>query len=348
VIRSAAPARAFHADPLVVGLQSVGRQVADLDRSVRFYQAAGFELELVDDASWTSADERGRLFATGAATCRSARLRIPSAVSGQPFALVLREFGGIERNDWSGLDMWSLGSGHLGLGVEDPAGLIASLRERVHPRILTSGGEPLTMPDDLAPPGGRPVAFVAFLDPDGGAIEVQPPRQPASESPRNVAFAAQDSGFNHVNVNVFDHAAAESFFSLLNVRFPSGSREWLIHWWLDGVFGLPGDGNGWKIVNGETPEAVAYDSRMLFELIAFKEFDDRSHLARMRFADVNITSLCFEVQDVPEARDKLLRAGAAPWSAAVVETGEGAAAVVRDPHVGTFIELRDRFPAVAI
>jgi catechol 2,3-dioxygenase-like lactoylglutathione lyase family enzyme len=330
-----------------VGLQSVGRQVADLDRSIRFYQGAGFELERVDDVTWTSADERGALFATGAATCRAARLRIPSAGSGQPFTLVLREFAGIDRNDWSGLDMWSLGSGHLGLGAEDPAALIASLRESVHPRVLTSGGEPLTMPADLAPPGGRRVAFAAFLDPDGGAIEVQPPRQPAPESPRNVAFAAQGSGFNHVNVNVFDHAAAESFFGLLNVRFPAGTREWLVHWWLDGVFGLPGDGNGWKIVNGETPEAAARDSRMLFELIAFREFGDRAHLASMRFADVNITSLCFEVQDVRQARDKLLLAGARPWSAAVAETSDGQAAVVRDPHVGTFIELRDRLPAVA-
>jgi catechol 2,3-dioxygenase-like lactoylglutathione lyase family enzyme len=329
--------------PLVMGVQSVGRHVANLDRAVEFYQAIGFAHMRTDLKRWGAGDAESRLYATGAAWCRSASMTINSAATGEPFEVLLREFGGISRSDWSELETWRLGAGHIGLGVENPEDFVAGLRRIGALRALTHGGQPLEMSEDLKPPNAGRTAFVAILDPDGTAIEVQPPRAARPESSLNVAFEAQGEGFNHVNVNVLDHTAAERFYKLLNVRFPPGPREWLVDPWLDNVFGLPGDGHSWKIVNGETPEASGTETQMLVELIAFKEFPDRSHLAEMRFADVNVTSLCFEVRDVAETHARLVAAGALPWSGEVAELDDGTTAVVvRDPDVGTFIELRQR------
>ena len=129
--------------PLVMGVQSVGRHVANLDRAVEFYKAIGFAHMRTDLERWGAENAESRLYATGAAWCRSASMTIKSAATGQPFEVLLREFGGISRSDWSG---------------------------------------------------------------------------------------------------------------------------------------LPGDGHSWRIVNGETPEASGTETQMLIELIAFKEFPDRSHL----------------------------------------------------------------------
>jgi catechol 2,3-dioxygenase-like lactoylglutathione lyase family enzyme len=328
----------------VDGIESVGRQVADLDRAVEFYEAVGFAVAQDETAGWSATDPQTRLYRTGAARCRTARMTIASASTAAEFAVVLREFGGIDRGDWSALPVWSLGAAHLGLGVVDPDALVATLAEDGLLRPLTHGTRPIAMPDDLKPSGAPRTPFVTFLDPDGTAIEVQPPRAGRAESPMNVAFEEQGAGFNHVNVNASDLRASERFYTALNVRFPAGRREWFKHSWLDCVFGLPGDGHFWGIVNGETAEASGAGS-MLFELIAFKEFGGRSHLESMRFADVNVTSICWSTRDVAALRAELLAAGASSWSDGVVELTDGSkASIVRAPDAGTFIELREHRP----
>ena len=51
---------------------------------------------------------------------RELTLTLPSAVSDRQFPSRLREYRGGERRDWNFLDPWSVGTGHLGIGVEDP------------------------------------------------------------------------------------------------------------------------------------------------------------------------------------------------------------------------------------
>lgn len=80
-------------------IASVSRQVADLERAVAFYTALGFERDTGDTPEWEADEILGRLHDTQRARWRTATMRVPSAVSGRPFPLVLREYADVERRD---------------------------------------------------------------------------------------------------------------------------------------------------------------------------------------------------------------------------------------------------------
>src|SRR5579872_6576303 len=77
----------------VVGLALVGHQVADLERSIKFYEAIDFKV-VEGPGAWTVEKELNRLGDTPGAETRTAIMRVQSSVSDVPFTFVLRQYRG--------------------------------------------------------------------------------------------------------------------------------------------------------------------------------------------------------------------------------------------------------------
>ncbi len=102
--RSAARAANSAADtgsPLVLGMAFDGHQVANLDTTVKFYETLGYPVASRTD--WKVDKVANELGGTKGAQSRTAIINMPSSVSDKPFPLILREYRGIERQDWSKL-----------------------------------------------------------------------------------------------------------------------------------------------------------------------------------------------------------------------------------------------------
>src|SRR5580698_11101017 len=91
----------------IVGLAFVGHQVADLERSIKFFEAIDFKVA-EGPGAWTVDKGLNKLGNTPRAESRTAIMRVQSSVSDVPFTLVLRQYRGIQRQDWSKLTSWNL------------------------------------------------------------------------------------------------------------------------------------------------------------------------------------------------------------------------------------------------
>ena len=100
----------------VVGLALVGHQVADLERSIKFFEAIDFKV-VEGPGAWTVDKELNKLGNTPGAESRTATMRVQSSVSDVPFTLVLRQYRGM-RQDWSKLNSWDLLASHIDLTVD--------------------------------------------------------------------------------------------------------------------------------------------------------------------------------------------------------------------------------------
>src|SRR5262249_48334662 len=89
----------------VLGLAQVGRQVADLERSIKFYEVLDFKVVQAPTA-WKVDEELNKLGNTPKAESRTAVMQVQSSVSDVPFTLVLHQYRGIERQDWSKANSW--------------------------------------------------------------------------------------------------------------------------------------------------------------------------------------------------------------------------------------------------
>jgi hypothetical protein len=78
----------------------VGHQVADLERSVKWYVASGFTLA-EGPSAWTMDKELNQLCNTPGAESRTAILKVQGFGSDARYTLVLREYRGISRQNWS-------------------------------------------------------------------------------------------------------------------------------------------------------------------------------------------------------------------------------------------------------
>ena len=101
----------------VVGLALVGHQVADLERSIKFFEAIDFKVA-DGPGKWTVDRELNKLGNTPGAESRTATMRVQSSVSDVPFTLVLRQYRGIERQDWSKMNSWDLLGSHIDMTVD--------------------------------------------------------------------------------------------------------------------------------------------------------------------------------------------------------------------------------------
>src|SRR5215471_1348252 len=149
----------------VLGLAFVGHQVSDLERSIKFFEAIDFKV-VEGPGNWIVDKELNKLGNTPGAETRTATMRVQSSVSDVPFTLVLRQYRGIQRQDWSGLSSWNLLASHIDLTVD---GSVSALLDRLDAQKILKMPEVQGLPNPRQQAGFRRFAFIQ--DPDGLTLE---------------------------------------------------------------------------------------------------------------------------------------------------------------------------------
>jgi len=326
--RAAAPA----SKGKILGIAFVGRMVADLDKSIPFYETLGFTRDPSIDASWRRDDTLNHLYGIKGASVRSAKMTINSNVSGKPFAVYLYELRGIKRTNLSGYTPWEPGASHFGIVVPDAPLVWSQLKAGGLLRARSWGGELIPFP-------GQTQGALAYLtDPDGLDIELinQRPATPAQDG--HPARPGIPAGLSHVGLVILDSDKATGFYgNLLGGRLADTSSPWLQGDFYDSAVG--GHGNILRFFNESFAEAADPHSLMHVELV---EFQNRKKAVRSySISDVSVGYVGFEVHDIDALLSRVKGAGARVVSdGGVVTLKDGARAVlVRDPDVGGFIEL---------
>src|SRR5437868_13703073 len=206
--------------PDMVGLTLVGHQVADLERSIKFFEAIDFKVA-EGPGAWTVDKELNKLGNTPGAESLTATMRVQSSVSDVPFTLALRQYRGIQRQDWSKLNSWDLLGSHIDMTVD---GSVSTLLDKLEGLNMLKMPEVQGLPNPRQQPGFRRFAFIS--DPDGLTIEyfgkpIPKPGDPpaalgvsdSSATPQNIERLGKQAGFNHYAVNVMDPEKARDFYA---------------------------------------------------------------------------------------------------------------------------------------
>ncbi len=202
-----------HATPAatgkVVGIAFVGRMVADLDKSVPFYEAIGLTRDPGVDSSWRRDDALNRLFDIKGARFRTAKMTVNSNISGKPFAIYLHELQGIKRITVGGYPPWEPGASHFGIVVPDAPLVWSQLKANGMLRARSWGGELIPFP------GETQGALAYMTDPDGLDIEIinQRPAVPAQDG--RPARPALMPGISHAGLVILDADKAKAFYGNL-------------------------------------------------------------------------------------------------------------------------------------
>jgi catechol 2,3-dioxygenase-like lactoylglutathione lyase family enzyme len=319
---------------MVLGMAFDGHQAKDLDLTVKFYETLGYPVASRTD--WKVDKVANALGGTKGAESRTAIINMPSSVSDKPFPLILREYRGIERKDWSNLTSSDLGAGHMDVTVMDDCNpvmdkLKAAGLLRV-PQMALPGGPP--------PPNG-PRRFVFVQDPDGWFIELFAKMKPAPGAPppgplvsdssatmQNIERWGKQEGFNHIGLNVIDATKARDFYAgILGGDYPPIPAP-------PAAGGRP----AMTMLNGWYPQAGT-DFKVRLELLANPGNKDKP-APDQHFADIGANYVGFQVTDIEAVYAKVKAAGATTVSeGGIVKVPDGRAVVVKDPDVGGFVEL---------
>jgi hypothetical protein len=206
-------------DSMVLGMAFDGHQVSNLDQSIKFYELLDFRVQ-GKPGDWKVDKIANELGGTPGAQSRTVVMLTQSSVSDKPFPLILREYRGIDRKDWSQLDSAALGAGHMDLTVMDDCNI---------PMDKIKAAGMLRVPQMNLPGGGGgatgPRRFAFILDPDGWFIELfakptpvpgAPPQPPkvsnSSATMQNIERLGKQTGFNHIGLNVIDPVKALAFY----------------------------------------------------------------------------------------------------------------------------------------
>ena len=332
--------------PLVLGMAFDGHQVSNLDNSIKYYDALGYPL--LSRTDWKVDKVANALGGTPGAESRTAIINMPSSVSDKPFPLILREYRGIDRKDWSGLSSSDLLSGHMDVTVKDDCNPVMDK--------LKSMGL-LKVPQMNMPGGGGaqngPRRFAFVQDPDGWFIELFAMMKPAPGAPpegpkvsnstatqQNIDRLGKQEGFNHIGLNVVDPKKALAFYAgVLGGDYPP----------LEQLLAPPPAppagatarpaGPRMTMMNGWFPQATTSNNVRL-ELIAFPQPPDKQTPPDEHFADVNVNYVGFQVSDIEAVYAKAKADGAVTVSTGgIVKVKDGRAVMLRDPDVGGFVEL---------
>src|ERR1041385_582223 len=133
----------------VVGLALAGHHVADLERSIKYFEAIDFKVT-EGPGKWTVDKELNKLGNTPGAESRTATMTVQSSVSDVPFTLVLRQYRGIERQDWSKLNSWDLLASHIDMTVE---GSVSTLLDKLEGLNMLKMPEIQGLPNPRQQPG---------------------------------------------------------------------------------------------------------------------------------------------------------------------------------------------------
>jgi catechol 2,3-dioxygenase-like lactoylglutathione lyase family enzyme len=314
----------------VVGLALVGHHVADLERSIKFFEAIDFKV-VEGPGAWTVDKELNKLGNTPGAESRTATIRVQSSVSDVPFTLVLRQYRGIARQDWSKLPSWNLLASHIDLTVD---GNVSDLLDKLEGLNMLVMPEVQGLPNPRRQPGFRRYAFIQ--DPDGLTIEyfskpIPKPGDPppaatvsnSSATAQNIDRLGKQAGFNHYAVNVVDPQKARDFYGkVLGGDYP------------------PFEDSGAKQImqNGWFPQATT-NRNLRIELGYFVVNKGQTSPA-IKFQDINASYAGLQVSNIESAYKRAKEHGAATVSeGGIVSFHKGKAVVIRDPDAGGYVML---------
>jgi len=329
----AAPLLAADDAGRVVGFAFTGRMVANLDQSVAFYSAIGFERDPATPSAWSGDEGIRKLYGAPGIETRVAKMSINSNVSGGKFVVYLREIRGIERNNLSMHAAWEPGATHFGIVVPDAHALWARLQQSGMLRAR-SWAEAL-----VSPPGVTIGQMAYVTDPDGIDVEIidQSPAIPASDG--KPAQPAVPPGINHVGMIVLDSDRARSFYgALFGGVWQATEAPWMQGDFFDSAVG--GHGNILRFFNLAFPEAYAPGaSRLNLELVEFQ--NRKKPLLRRNITDIGAAYFGFEVKNLDAFLPRALAAGATPvGDKSVVKMASGTREIMlRDPDTGAFVLL---------
>lgn len=343
----AAPSPSEAAPGHLVGLAFGGRSVSDLDRSVAFYEALGFQRDPAANSAWRRDEVAERIcgiVGVRGVETRMAKMFVKESTGGR-FVVYLREFKGLPRRDLSKHTAWDPGVSHFGLVVPDAEALWSRLRASGMLRARSWGGR-------LIAPPGETRGMIAYLtDPDGIDIEIieQRPGRPAADG--RPARQALLPGVNHVGLVVLDSAKAKAFYGgFLGGRLVSAESPWIKGDFTDSAVG--GHGNILRFFNESFPAAfesvpasfessqptVAPGTRINYELVEFQ--NRKKPVAPARASDIGVGYVGFEVEGLDAFLERAEAAGASVVSDGIVTMRGGTrVAMIRDPDVGGFLEL---------
>jgi len=314
----------------VLGLAFVGHHVSDLERSIKFFEAIDFKV-VEGPGAWKVDKELNKLGNTPGARSRTATMRVQSSVSDVPFILVLRQYRGIKRQDWSGRNTWDLLSSHIDLTVD---GSVSDLLDKLEALNLLKMPEINGLPNPRRQDGFRRFAFIQ--DPDGLLIEYfgkpiprpgDPPARPtvsnSSATPANIDRLGKQAGFNHYAVNVIDPEKARDFYMKV----------------LGGDYPPIGDIGAKQIMqNGWYPQATTQNN-LRVELVYFALNNGKTP-PPVQFQDINANYSGFQVSNIETAYARARQHGAITISeGGIVNYQKGRGILIRDPDVGGYIML---------
>jgi catechol 2,3-dioxygenase-like lactoylglutathione lyase family enzyme len=333
--RSAARAANAAADtgsPLVLGMAFDGHQVANLDTTVKFYETLGYPVGSRTD--WKVDKVANELGGTKGAQSRTAIINMPSSVSDKPFPLILREYRGINRQDWSKLNSAALGAGHMDVTVLDDCNPVMDKLKAVNMLVVPQMGFP------PGPPNG-PRRFVFVQDPDGWFIELfakippapgAPPEGPkvanSTATQANIERLGKQAGFNHIGLNIINPEKALAFYQgVLGGDYPPLPPP-----------AADGKPPRMTMLNGWYPQATT-DENVRLELLGSPQNRDKQP-PDQHFADINVNYVGFQVTDIDAVYAKTKAAGAKTISeGGIIKVKDGRAVMLQDPDVGGFVEL---------
>ncbi|MEO5926075.1 MAG: VOC family protein [Bryobacteraceae bacterium] len=314
----------------VLGLASVGHNVADLERSIKFYEAIDFKV-VEGPGKWVLDKELNKLGNTPGAETRTVTMQVQSSVSDTPFHLVLRQYRGVPVQDWSKLKSWDLLSSHIDLTVD---GSVSVLLDKLE------GLKMLTMPVVQGLPNPRQQAgfrrFAFIQDPDGLVIEYfskpipkagdPPPAKTVSNSTAsatNIERLGKQAGFNHYATNIIDARKAQDFYTkVLAGDYPPiedlSAAQVMLHGWF---------------------RQATTNENLRVELIYF-QMNKGKVAPPVKMQDINANYAGFQVSNIQTAYAKAKANGAITVSdGGIVDFHKGKAVMIRDSDVGGYILL---------
>jgi len=315
----------------IAGLALVGHHVGDLERSIKFFEAIDFKV-VNGPGKWTVDKELNKLGNTPGAESRTAVMQVQSSVSDVPFTLVLRQYRGIQRQDWSKLNSWDLLGSHIDLTVD---GSVSDLLDKLDKQSLLKMPEVQGLPNPRQQPGAfRRYAFIS--DPDGLTIEYfgkpipkpgDPPPAPgvsnSTATPQNIERLGKQAGFNHYAVNVVDPEKARDFYvKALGGDYPPFQKS-------DAKQILQ---NGWW------PQATTKNN-LRIELGYFTVNQSKTP-PPIKFQDINANYAGIQVSNIEAAYARAKANGAITVTeGGIVKFQGGRAVMIRDSDVGGYIML---------
>jgi catechol 2,3-dioxygenase-like lactoylglutathione lyase family enzyme len=314
----------------IVGMALVGHQVSDLERSIKFFEAIDFKV-VEGPTAWTVDKELNKLGNTPGAETRTATLSVQSSMSDVPFTLVLRQYRGIERQDWSKLKSWDLLGSHIDMTVD---GSVSLLLDKLEAKNLLTMPEVQGLPNPRQQPGFRRYAFIQ--EPDGLVIENfgkpvpkpgDPPPAPvvsnSSATPQNIDRLGKQPGFNHFAVNVVDPQKARDFYeTVLGGDYPP----------------FKDTGAAQILQNGWFPQATTHNN-LRIELGYFTVNKGKTP-PPIKFQDINANYVGIQVSNIASAYARAKQNGAITVSeGGIIDFHQGRAVLIRDSDVGAYILL---------